>query len=157
CAPRSSPPADKRASRPTPGWPRGSTARARCPQTPARLRDSLVLGLANSSIRRAKSAAACSHWPSRAPPSARPRPAAASSGRCSRARVYYSRTAGRSACGLNRVLLLSDGLANVGEMNPDAIADDVSRLAREGVNTTTLGVGDDYHEDLLEAMSRVGD
>jgi Ca-activated chloride channel family protein len=61
------------------------------------------------------------------------------------------------ARGLNRVLLLTDGLANVGETNPDAIAADVSRLAREGVGTTTLGVGDDYNEDLLDAMSKSGD
>ncbi|HEY7330662.1 MAG TPA: VWA domain-containing protein [Gemmataceae bacterium] len=61
------------------------------------------------------------------------------------------------AAGLNRVILLSDGLANVGETNPDAIATDVNRLAREGVSTTTMGVGDDYKEDLLEAMARSGD
>jgi Ca-activated chloride channel homolog len=61
------------------------------------------------------------------------------------------------AGGLNRVLLLSDGLANVGETNPDTIATDVNRLAREGVSTTTMGVGDDYNEDLLEAMARSGD
>ena len=59
--------------------------------------------------------------------------------------------------GLNRVLLLSDGLANVGQTDPDAIASDVNRLAREGVSTTTLGLGDDYNEDLLEAMARSGD
>ncbi len=61
------------------------------------------------------------------------------------------------AGGLNRVLLLSDGLANVGETSPDAIATDVNRLAREGVSTTAMGVGDDYNEDLLEAMARSGD
>lgn len=61
------------------------------------------------------------------------------------------------AAGLNRVLLLSDGLANVGKTEPDAIANDVNRLAREGVSTTTMGVGDDYNEDLLEAMARSGD
>jgi Ca-activated chloride channel family protein len=61
------------------------------------------------------------------------------------------------AGGLNRVLLLSDGLANVGETNPDAIATDVNRLAREGVSTTAMGVGDDYNEDLLEAMAESGD
>ncbi len=61
------------------------------------------------------------------------------------------------AGGLNRVLLLSDGLANVGETNPDAIATGVNRLSREGVGTTTMGVGDDYNEDLLEAMARSGD
>src|SRR5262245_774120 len=59
--------------------------------------------------------------------------------------------------GLNRVLLLSDGLANVGETNPDAIATDVKRLVGEGVSTTTMGVGDDYNEDLLEAMASNGD
>src|SRR5205807_7762864 len=58
--------------------------------------------------------------------------------------------------GLNRVLLLSDGLANVGETNADVIATDVNRLAREGVGTTTLGVGDDYNEDLLTAMATSG-
>jgi Ca-activated chloride channel family protein len=59
--------------------------------------------------------------------------------------------------GLNRVLLLTDGLANVGETNADNIATDVKRLANQGVSTTTLGVGNDYNEDLLEAMARSGD
>ena len=59
--------------------------------------------------------------------------------------------------GLNRVLLLTDGLANVGETNADNIATDVKRLAVEGVSTTTMGVGNDYNEDLLEAMARSGD
>jgi Ca-activated chloride channel family protein len=59
--------------------------------------------------------------------------------------------------GLNRVLLLSDGLANVGQTDPDAIATDVNRLARAGVGTTAMGVGDDYNEDLLEAMANSGD
>ncbi len=61
------------------------------------------------------------------------------------------------AGGLNRVLLLSDGLANVGETNPDAIASDVNRLAKEGVSTSTMGLGVDYNEDLLEAMAESGD
>ncbi|MCI0464084.1 MAG: VWA domain-containing protein [Gemmataceae bacterium] len=59
--------------------------------------------------------------------------------------------------GLNRVLLLSDGLANVGETNTDVIATGVHRLTKEGVGTTTMGVGDDYNEDLLEAMAQSGD
>lgn len=58
---------------------------------------------------------------------------------------------------LNRVLLLSDGLANVGETRPDAIAADVNGLAQRGVSTTTLGIGEDYSEDLLAAMARSGD
>jgi Ca-activated chloride channel family protein len=59
--------------------------------------------------------------------------------------------------GLNRVLLVTDGLANVGETNPDRIAGDVHGLAKRGVSTTTMGVGNDYQEDLLEAMANSGD
>ena len=58
---------------------------------------------------------------------------------------------------LNRVILLSDGLANVGETNPDAISSDVSNLTKKGVSTSTMGIGADYNEDLLEAMARSGD
>jgi Ca-activated chloride channel family protein len=58
---------------------------------------------------------------------------------------------------INRVILLSDGLANVGETNPDVIASDVHGLARRGVSTSTMGVGNDYSEDLLEAIARSGD
>ncbi len=58
---------------------------------------------------------------------------------------------------LNRVILLSDGLANVGETNPDVIASDVNNLTKRGVSTTTMGIGNDYNEDLLEAMARSGD
>ncbi|MBE9040204.1 macro domain-containing protein, partial [Oscillatoriales cyanobacterium LEGE 11467] len=58
---------------------------------------------------------------------------------------------------LNRVILLSDGLANRGETNPDVIGSDVRGLAQRGVSTTTMGVGNDYNEDLLESMAGCGD
>jgi Ca-activated chloride channel family protein len=58
---------------------------------------------------------------------------------------------------LNRIILLSDGLANHGQTNPDIIASDVHGLAQQGVSTSTMGVGDDYNEDLLEAMATSGD
>lgn len=58
---------------------------------------------------------------------------------------------------LNRIIILSDGLANVGETRPDAIAHDVHGLAQRGVSTTALGIGNDYSEDLLAAMARSGD
>jgi Ca-activated chloride channel family protein len=64
---------------------------------------------------------------------------------------------GKLAAGLNRVLLLSDGLANVGVTEPDAICTDVHKLATGGVGTSTVGLGDEYNEDLLEAMARSGD
>jgi Ca-activated chloride channel homolog len=58
---------------------------------------------------------------------------------------------------LNRVLVLSDGHANVGETNPDVIGRDVAAIAQKGISTTTLGVGDDYDETFLEAMAASGD
>jgi len=59
--------------------------------------------------------------------------------------------------GINRVLILSDGQTNQGETDPDKISSATHALARKGVSTTTLGVGDDYNEDLMEAMARSGD
>jgi Ca-activated chloride channel family protein len=59
--------------------------------------------------------------------------------------------------GLNRVLLLSDGLANVGLTDPNAIAGNVEAAARLGISTSTMGVGRDYNEDLMEAMATGGD
>ncbi|MGA0200063.1 MAG: hypothetical protein ACO3NK_13285, partial [Prochlorotrichaceae cyanobacterium] len=51
----------------------------------------------------------------------------------------------------------SDGLANVGETNPDVIASDVHGLMKTGISTSALGVGRDYDEDLLEAIARSGE
>ena len=59
--------------------------------------------------------------------------------------------------GLNRVLLLTDGQANIGESRPDFIATDVARQANAGISTSALGLGDDYNEDLLEAIGNSGD
>lgn len=58
---------------------------------------------------------------------------------------------------LNRVILLSDGLANVGETNPDVIGESVHGLSQRGVSTTTMGIGDDFNEDLMQGISLSGD
>ncbi|MFC6919350.1 vWA domain-containing protein [Meiothermus taiwanensis] len=58
---------------------------------------------------------------------------------------------------LNRVALLSDGLANVGETNPKVITEQVRGLAQRGISTSTLGVGLDYNEDLMTAMAEAGE
>ena len=54
---------------------------------------------------------------------------------------------------VNRVILLSDGLANVGPSS----ASDLSRLGREfrgdGITVSTVGLGDDYNEDLMTALA----
>ena len=58
---------------------------------------------------------------------------------------------------LNRVLLLTDGLANAGETDPARICEHVRGLAARGVSTSALGVGEDFNEELLEAMAGSGD
>lgn len=59
--------------------------------------------------------------------------------------------------GLNRVLLMSDGLANVGITDPNTITSNVRETVAQGVSTSTFGVGNDYNEDLMEAMAKAGD
>ncbi len=57
---------------------------------------------------------------------------------------------------LKRVLLLTDGQANVGVTStPDIIAQAATRAVR-GVVTTTLGFGLDFNEDLLIGMAEAG-
>jgi Ca-activated chloride channel family protein len=64
---------------------------------------------------------------------------------------------GQLSEGLNRVILLSDGLANEGVTDPNTIAAEVRACAAQGVSTTTMGLGDDYNEDLMQAMGEAGD
>jgi Ca-activated chloride channel homolog len=59
--------------------------------------------------------------------------------------------------GLNRVLLLSDGLANAGVTDPNTIRSEVGAMATTRVSTSTLGVGREYNENLMEAMAEAGD
>ena len=58
---------------------------------------------------------------------------------------------------LNRVLILTDGLANAGVTEPKLIARDVEGLSKRGVSTSALGVGRDFNEDLLLSMAQSGD
>jgi len=55
---------------------------------------------------------------------------------------------------INRVLLLTDGLANVGISDPQILTTTASQKAEEGIITTTLGFGEGFNEDLLIAMAR---
>ncbi|WP_435007807.1 vWA domain-containing protein [Tundrisphaera lichenicola] len=59
--------------------------------------------------------------------------------------------------GMNRVILLSDGLANEGVTDPNVIAADTKALAARGVSTSTMGLGSNYNEDLMQAMAESGD
>ena len=57
----------------------------------------------------------------------------------------------------NRLVLLSDGLANVGPSSPDDLARLGTALGREGISVSTVGVGLDYNEDLMTRLARRSD
>ncbi len=57
---------------------------------------------------------------------------------------------------LNRTLLLTDGLANVGERNPVNLGRHARELFLRGVSTSCFGVGHGYDEHLLEMMANNG-
>jgi len=54
---------------------------------------------------------------------------------------------------VNRVILLSDGLANVGPTSPDRIAALGRDAAGEGISITTIGLGLGYNEDLMTRLA----
>jgi Ca-activated chloride channel homolog len=58
--------------------------------------------------------------------------------------------------GINRVLLLTDGLANQGIVDPGELTRHASELRARGVTTTTFGVGEDFDEALLQSMADAG-
>ncbi len=58
---------------------------------------------------------------------------------------------------VNRVILLSDGLANVGPDTPGALGDLGASLFKEGISVTTLGLGLGYNEDLMSQLAQRSD
>jgi Ca-activated chloride channel family protein len=54
---------------------------------------------------------------------------------------------------VNRVILLSDGLANVGPSSASELARLGRELRGEGIAVSTVGLGDDYNEDLMTALA----
>lgn len=60
------------------------------------------------------------------------------------------------AAGLRRVILLSDGCANEGLTDPEAIAKQCHELASKGVTTSTYGLGNNFNEELMVAMAKAG-
>ncbi len=54
---------------------------------------------------------------------------------------------------LNRVLLLTDGQANLGITDPQILTKTAQKQAEQGIITTTLGFGTYFNEDLLIAMA----
>ncbi|HUR28224.1 MAG TPA: YfbK domain-containing protein, partial [Planctomycetota bacterium] len=58
----------------------------------------------------------------------------------------------------NRVVLLTDGVANVGLTDPNALVQNVERQRKAGIYLNTIGVGMNNHNDnLLEQLADKGD
>jgi len=54
---------------------------------------------------------------------------------------------------VNRVILLSDGLANSGPSSTSDLARLGRELRNDGISVSTVGLGDDYNEDLMTALA----
>lgn len=59
--------------------------------------------------------------------------------------------------GINRVILCSDGVANMGETESDAILGEIRGHVEEGVTMTSIGFGmDNYNDTLMEQLANDG-
>jgi len=56
----------------------------------------------------------------------------------------------------NRVILLTDGIANVGVTDPGRIASESSEFNGQGIDLSTIGVGLELNNDLLRTLARSG-
>ncbi len=55
---------------------------------------------------------------------------------------------------INRIFLVSDGHANVGPSSLDELGILATELGKEGIAVTTIGLGLDYHEDLMTRLAK---
>ncbi|MCK5096493.1 MAG: VWA domain-containing protein, partial [Desulfobacteraceae bacterium] len=58
---------------------------------------------------------------------------------------------------VHRIILVSDGLANVGPASPVELGRLGAALIKENISVTTIGVGYDYNEDLMTRLSQKSD
>ena len=58
---------------------------------------------------------------------------------------------------VHRIILLSDGLANVGPSTPEDLGRLGAALLKENISVSTVGVGVDYNEDLMARLSQKSD
>lgn len=60
--------------------------------------------------------------------------------------------------GINRVILASDGVANVGMTDPDGLAEMIRRDADRGIQLVTMGVGmGNFNDVVMETLANDGD
>ena len=58
---------------------------------------------------------------------------------------------------INRIILLSDGQANIGPASPHELGRLGVAMMKEGISVSTVGVGLDYNEDLMTALAGKSD
>lgn len=58
---------------------------------------------------------------------------------------------------VNRVILLSDGQANIGPSSPTALGELGTSLGKDGITVTTIGLGTGYNEDLMANLAGYSD
>ncbi|VTR24542.1 Mg-chelatase subunit ChlD [Serratia fonticola] len=58
---------------------------------------------------------------------------------------------------VNRIVLLSDGQANVGPTSNSELAELAKLAAKKGIAITTIGIGDGYNEDLMTTIAGYSD
>ncbi|MBK9989280.1 MAG: VWA domain-containing protein [Verrucomicrobia bacterium] len=58
---------------------------------------------------------------------------------------------------IHRVILLSDGLANVGPQSPEELGRLGTALVKEGISVTTVGLGLGFNEDLMTRLAQRSD
>jgi len=69
---------------------------------------------------------------------------------------YKEASANFNREGTNRVILLTDGIANTGVTNPQEIARQSLKFNNEGIDLSTFGVGLDLDKDLLQTLAKSG-
>lgn len=71
---------------------------------------------------------------------------------------YRMAMEGYRSDGINRVILCSDGVANVGQTEADSILEMIDHHIEEGITLTTIGFGmDNYNDTLMEQLADNGD
>lgn len=72
--------------------------------------------------------------------------------------AYQLATANFDETRINRIILCSDGVANVGATGPDTILEIVRQQADEGITLTTVGFGmGNFNDTLMEQLANDGD
>jgi Ca-activated chloride channel family protein len=56
----------------------------------------------------------------------------------------------------NAVILLSDGIANVGVIDPGAIAAEARSYTERGIHLSAIGLGSDFNDELLSELAKQG-